>query len=130
MEISYLAPVYNSKLLEEMKDKNVWVKDHIPNFDPQFLIQPMESNSKIKPLIEGLLPNQLANWLDLKLMALTFWRWKKKFKNFDPDKLELTMRSRRGVSKHHPSDFQTKVLAAYQERISKIKIEHESSVHA
>jgi len=40
------------------------------------------------------------------------------------------MRSNRGISKHHPSDFQNKVLTAYKERIEKLNLRHEDSFHA
>ena len=37
------------------------------------------------------------------------------FGDFDDAKFELTMKSRRYVSKHHPNDFQNKVLSKYEE---------------
>jgi hypothetical protein len=43
----------------------------------------------------------------------------KKFGHFNEDKFELTMRSTTGVSKHHPQDFQGKVLNTHEERFRK-----------
>jgi hypothetical protein len=48
-------------------------------------------------------------------MYITMWRWDVKFKHFDRSKFNLTLRSTRNVSKHHPQDFQTTVLQRVEE---------------
>ena len=72
--------------------------------------------------MEFILKGKFGNQLDLFFMRLTFKRWNKKFKHFDSEKFELTMRSNRGISKHHPQDFQNKVLEEYRLRLEKMNI--------
>lgn len=130
VEVSHLIPVYNSAVIQGMKDKNTWIKDHFPNYQSIPFFTPLEGNSIGKRIIESLFVGPLAERLDLLLMKITYKKWTKKFKNFNAEKMELTMRSNRGISKHHPSDYQTKVLNAYQERLEKLNIRHESSIYA
>lgn len=120
VEVSYLLPVYNKPLIDQLKATNTWTKSYFPFFKHPRNIKPVEAFKPIKWLVEKLLNGVLGERLDLFFMRTTYKRWGKKFKHFDPQKLQLTMRSDRGVSKHHPRDFQQKVLAAYQDRIDQI----------
>lgn len=130
VEVNHLIPVYNAALVQKMKSKNAWIQDYFPGYTPQSFFPSFEGNGFVKRMLESLFVGKFAERLDLFLMKITFKRWTRKFKNFDREKLELTMRSNRGISKHHPSDYQTKVLSAYQERIEKLNIENEGSVYA
>jgi len=49
----------------------------------------------------------------IKLFSLTLSIWQKKFKHFNKTDFDLNMRSRKNVSKHHPSGFQQKVLTQW-----------------
>ncbi len=130
IEVSYLIPVYNSGIIGQMKEENNCVKEYFPSFSPPFFFPPIEGQGGFKNTIEALFFDRFADRLDLLLMKLTFKRWEKKFSGFNPEKLELTMRSNRGISKHHPSDYQTKVLDAYSKRIDKLKTKHESPLYS
>ena len=73
---------------------------------------------------------ELGEKLELFFMGITIKRWKKKFSHFDAEKMELTMRSNRGISKHHPSDFQNKVLTEYAKRLKKLNVKDEGIIYA
>jgi hypothetical protein len=128
VEISFLLPIYNAALVQQLKVENNWIKEYFPTFQSPIEVKCYEGGSTLKSIGEQLINFLFPDRLDLFLMKLTYKRWSKKFKHFKPEKLELTMRSNRGVSKHHPKDFQNNVLKAYQERLDKFKIEDESSV--
>ncbi|MBL4670060.1 MAG: hypothetical protein JKY30_12470 [Flavobacteriales bacterium] len=122
IEISYLIPVYNEAIISQLKEKNSWTKDYFPNFHHPFNF-PLKTNSiKGSKIIEIILQDSFADKLDLWLMKKTFKRWENKFKHFNKEKFELTMRTNRGVSKHHPQDFQNRVLADLKERMLKLEI--------
>ncbi len=116
-EIAYLIPVYNADLVESFKSSNSWIKAHYPHFEHPIKRNQYEGNSFLKRGLEFLIFGKLATILDKVFMKLTIKRWDRKFADFDRDKFELTMRSQKGVSKHHPRDFQNKVL----NRISETK---------
>lgn len=122
IEVSYLIPVFNSDTINKLKRQNNWIKTYFPKFEHQIKVEQVKPKVSIKRLIEQLLKGSFGEYLDLLFMRLTYKRWGKKFKHFDPTKFQLTMRSDRGISKHHPQDFQNKVLTAYNERIKKLNL--------
>lgn len=123
IEIAYMLPVYNSPLINKFKDVNVWVKDYFPDFKLTMAIDTIPAEKKCyKNCLERLFWNIYGDRIDLFFMKITFKRWVKKFKHFNASKFELTMRTNRGISKHHPQDFQNKVLKEYQYRLEKLNI--------
>lgn len=129
IEISHLIPVFNKGIFDQLKKENEWTEQFISSFDNTIDHQPLEGNSIGKRAIEFLLNNKIGDYIDLFFMKLTLKKWGKKFPHFSSEKFELTMRTNRGVSKHHPKDFQNKVLREYELRLKKLKI-HESTLHA
>ena len=77
--------------------------------------------SVIKNGIEKLLSNKFGEWLDIRFMRYTYGHWKNKFSEFDAKTVELALRSKRNVSKHHPNNFQEKVLIQMKEKALKYK---------
>jgi hypothetical protein len=129
-EVAFLLPVYNAALFKKFKEVNSWTLNHYSTDQIIVDFNPVTTNSSLKKLLEKLLSSGWADRLDLFFMRLTHKRWQRKFKDFPIDKLELTMRSNRGISKHHPRDFQNKVLNEYHKRIERIKNKNESSLYA
>lgn len=121
-EVTFLAPIYNQKLIDELKKKNSWTKNYLPNFKHPLNLTVMEGDSFIKKSMEFPLKGRLGEYLDLFFMKLTYRQWSKKFKHFDAEKFELTMRTNRGISKHHPRDFQNKVLEQLSTRLNQLGI--------
>lgn len=130
VEVAHLIPVYNSSVINQLKQENSWTQQYFPAFSPQIKSTVHEGKNRFKSIIESIFVGKLGDRLDLFFMNITYKRWMKKFNHFSPEKLELTMRSNRGISKHHPSDFQNRVLKAYQERLIKLKLSNEGSIHA
>lgn len=123
VEVSHLLPVYNLPLIDSFKKKNKWTESFFPGFENPIKTKQFEGNGIIKTTIESMLKGRIGDRLDLFLMRNTYKRWSKKFEHFDADKLELTMRSNRGVSKHHPRDFQNRVLKEFQVRMNQLNIQ-------
>jgi hypothetical protein len=122
IEITYLAPVYNKDLIEKLKEANNWTKSYFPNFKHPLQFDEFEGHNYFKKIIESLFRGNIGDRIDLFFMKVTYNRWKVKFKHFNPEKFELTMRTNRGVSKHHPLDFQNRVIKEYQERLNRFGI--------
>lgn len=122
VEFTYLIPIYNQSLIDNLRETNNWTQAYFPNFNHPIKLNVLEGDTFFKRTIEFILNGSFGNQIDLLLMKITFKRWNKKFKHFDSEKFELTMRSNRGISKHHPQDFQTKVLKKYNMRLEKLNI--------
>lgn len=123
IEVTHLVPAYNVDLISSMKLKNDWTADFVNSFEHPIRVKQAKGKSWLGSFAEFLLKGKMGDKLDLRLMKFTYKKWEKKFKHFDASKFELTMRTNRGVSKHHPRDFQTKVLTKYQERLTQNKVE-------
>lgn len=129
VEIKHLLPVYNFNLISQLKQENLWTNSYFKGATTSLQkIQETKGGSIFKTVLENVISGNFAEKLDLFFMRLTCKRWANKFNNFNTKKLELTMRSNRGVSKHHPSDFQTKVLAEYNKRLDKLTLINEDTV--
>lgn len=128
VELTYLLPVYNQAIFDQFLKCNRWVTEEFSAIKHPIDFKVIEERKK--GIIERLLSGFLGEKLDLFFMNLTIKKWKSKFKNFDQQKMELTMRSNRGISKHHPSDFQTNVLKAYQEKCEQLKSKHEGFIYS
>lgn len=114
-EIVTLIPTYDRGHYEAFMEANRWVEAYRPNFINQRKSPILRGRSTLQLLMEFVLGNAVGNWLDKKCMHLTMKRWERRFGDFHPDDFELTMRSRKYVSKHHPQNFQSRVMAAIRE---------------
>jgi hypothetical protein len=127
VEVAHLIPVYaENALFEQFYAQNKWVQDFLdapaaitktalpadPYYGLNETIQVSNSKKRKEEWLNGKIGASLENWTHKK----TLKRWMRKFGHFNEEKFELTMRSTKGVSKHHPRDFQSKVLDTYQER--------------
>ncbi|WP_027419840.1 hypothetical protein [Crocinitomix catalasitica] len=123
IEITHLLPVYNPELIQQFKQENYWTKTYIANFRHPVKVKELQYKRKLSHIFEWLLKGKTGDKLDLYLMRFTYKKWTKKFKHFDAKKFELTMRTNRGISKHHPRDFQQSVLKEFTKRMEQINSE-------
>ncbi len=123
VEVATLIPVAGA-VFDDFYAQNAWVASYFPQgvrteFETRTPKRPIASRS-----IQSLMNKRFGDWCDKKAMAITFKRWKKKFGEFDREKFDLTMKTRRYVSKHHPNDFQNKVLQRYENLIREYSKKH------
>lgn len=113
VEVATLIPIAG-EVFDAFFEKNQWVASYFP----QGVRTAFETKPSRKPVfsrfVRFLLAKRFGDWCDKKAMAVTFKRWKKKFGDFNDEKFNLTMKTRRYVSKHHPNDFQNKVLTRFE----------------
>ncbi|MFT5822397.1 MAG: hypothetical protein ACI8ZM_003653 [Crocinitomix sp.] len=126
IEIQYLLPVYNHEIISQFRKENNWSAKFINDFERFIDVKEVKGKSWIGRFIQFIFKGKMGDRFDLYLMKFTYKKWEKKFKHFDAAKFDLTMRSNRGVSKHHPRDFQNRVLKEYAERMAKFEFKVES----
>lgn len=115
-EVLTLIPAYNQALFECFLMKNSWVAHYLPQKTAIIKNESQVNNSWIKTTTEVLLNNKMGEIIDDVFMRLTIAKWKRKFKHLAQANFELALRSRKYVSKHHPQNFQSKVLNAIAEK--------------
>ncbi len=113
-----LLPMWGVDYYDDFCRANTWAWQRFPHCARRSTadLPPVETGF-FKKMLESLFSGRLGNWLDQKTMQLTVGFWKRKFRHLDADTFDLALKSRRGVSKHHPLHFQQKVLDRFEENL-------------
>jgi len=136
-EVSFLIPTYNYELYKRFMNANSWSGDFLPNFPlrgEEYLVG--NQTGSLKKLMEKILSGSIGSSLDSYFFRITLKFWKKKFSHFDDSTFDFRLRSRKNVSKHHPSGYQEKILGRYAEgiaaftRTNNILLHAENTLHA
>lgn len=124
-ETVFLLPTYNYPLYEEFRAANPWADAIYANFGLQNARHCDGPNeARTRRWLEALLGGRLGTAFDTWCMKRTLRRWQNKFPDFDTETFEIALRSRKYVSKHHPQQFQRRVLDALEERIQNFESQH------
>ncbi|MBC7777658.1 MAG: nucleotidyltransferase domain-containing protein [Phycisphaerae bacterium] len=116
-----LLPMWGREIYLDFCRANVWAWQRYPHFAQRPTVGiPAYSRGFFKKLLEKMLTGKLGDWLDRKAMRLTVSFWKRKFQAMDSETFDLALKSRRGVSKHHPLHFQQKVLERFEENLRRL----------
>lgn len=120
MELFHLLPVFSEQnTLDDFFKANSWMEYYFPAFQVP-VINNVLSRDATKIRTEKLFAGKWGDMLEGFAHRLTLKRWRKKFAHFNSEKFELTMRSTIGVSKHHPRDFQSRVLLVYSDKLHQL----------
>ncbi|UTW63429.1 nucleotidyltransferase domain-containing protein [bacterium SCSIO 12741] len=117
-ELLTLVPMCDSGCYPEFMEANQWARELYPNFP----LRQVEHNvGSQKPWwsagMKWVLSGFLGEWMDGFFMRLTMNRWKQKFGHFNSGDFDVAMKSRSYVSKHHPRNFQKRVMDAFAEKV-------------
>jgi len=116
-ELTTLIPIYGKTIFNEFIKKNSWALDFYPNrtINTKLLHEDFKKPFWSR-VLETLFNNEFGKKLDNSLKKLTLKKWKSKFKHLNKKDFEIAMKSTNDVSKHHPQDFQSKVIVSLNER--------------
>ena len=117
-ELATLKPLYNAAKLKNLLVANKWVAEFYPNFEIPY-DGTYKSRSTLQRLLELPMSDGYTSKWDGNLMHYFNNVWQTRYSNVEPEKRELLFRTTPYASKIHPSDFQTRVLDAYEERLRK-----------
>ncbi|MGX7667204.1 nucleotidyltransferase domain-containing protein [Flavobacterium pedocola] len=115
-EIRTLIPVKGITVFEDFYKENNWTNHYFreENFKSN------EITEIDKPIIilgiESLLRIPFWSTLDNGLRKLTLLKWKSKFKTMQLEDFKIALKSTKNISKHHPSNFQKRVIVALNEK--------------
>lgn len=123
-ELITLIPICDTGINGQFNNDNKWVDKFYPNTEFRKSLLGEINKKPFSRFLESLLFPFISKWLDKLTMRLTLNVWKKKFGNFEPKDFDLALKSRKYVSKHHPQNFQKKVLTEYKERIAEFEDKH------
>lgn len=124
-ETVFLLPTYNYDLYRQFRAANTWAEAHYQNFGLQSEAHVAGLNKAwFRRSLEALWGGKMGTRLDTWCMKRTMKRWDQKFGDFDAESFEIALRSRKYVSKHHPQQFQKRVLDGLQQRIQNFEERH------
>ncbi|HAD11142.1 MAG TPA: nucleotidyltransferase [Saprospirales bacterium] len=113
-----LMPVWGNEGYMDFCRINQWAKGYYPYFPERSTENaPGYSRNLIKKVLEWVWRGAWGNRLDQKAMEITIDHWKRKFKHMDAETFDLALKSRKGISKHHPLHFQQKVLEQFEQNL-------------
>jgi predicted nucleotidyltransferase len=123
-EIATLIPTYGKDIFHDFVNKNNWVYDYYPNFKMESENTKTISKNLVSRSIEKALNKKLGNKLERFFMKITIKKWNDRFHHLSKEDFEIAFKSSENVSKHHPSNFQKKVLDLLNEKYEKIEKKH------
>lgn len=124
-EIVTILPMVGEKLYSKFMNENKWVFDFFPN--AKIKEEKNITKPKNKGVWELVLNTKLGDFIDSYFMKLTLKRWQKKFKQFTPEEFNLVLKTNKRTSKHHPSNFQEKVLTNYALKLNEVLAKNDLS---
>lgn len=117
MELVTLLPMVNAPLYDEMISKNEWLRSYYNTITDKFLQPITLKRSWFQRLFEPILNTKIGDVLDDFFMKLTLNRWKRRFGTMSQADFDVALQTSKTVSKHHPSNFQKKVLHDFDTRM-------------
>ena len=119
-ELKTLIPMQGKQTFEKFYNKNTWVKGYFSKFEIN-----LESVAEIKKTlltkaIEFFLNSSFGNAVDYLFKLITLRKWKSKFNFLSEDDFKIALKSTKNISKHHPSNFQKKVILSLNDKLEEV----------
>lgn len=123
-EIKTLIPFQGKSVFATFYNKNSWVSDIFGEFKPKLDATPEISKPAAVRILERILDSWSGNLLDNCFKKITVTFWKMKFKEMAHDDFKIALKSTKNISKHHPLNFQKKVIGTLNQKYEEIKKNH------
>jgi hypothetical protein len=124
-EIAWLRPVTGERLLAAFERANGWVRRFLPNRpDPPISTADDRRPAVVSRAVETLLANPLGDALEATAHRMMRWRNRRRYGGGLLERYDQAMRATTSHSKHHPQDFQGKVMKRYTEALAAFEREH------
>lgn len=123
-EVLTLVPTFGGNVCKRFFRANTWANGMLPNIAEPTVAGIPEREGPIKRLLERGFRNGLGDEFDEWCMLRTLRHWRGKFAELDRREFDLALRTRKYVSKHHPRNFQRRVLDGYRARLDRFAAAH------
>lgn len=121
-EMATLIPMTgNSDLVSHFFNQNEWVNAYYPNFEMKTPLFEIKVENGFKRFLEKTLDILGASLWDNAGRWLTTSFWKMKFNEMPKEDFQVALKSNKHVSKHHPLQFQKRVLKSLNEKIAQFE---------
>lgn len=129
-EIATMIPVFGNHVKKSFFESNQWIQEFFPKFEIDVQEDvPYNKTGTLKRFIEFILSGKLGDKLDAHFMKATMKHWSKKFgEQFTEEEFLLSFKSSKNTSKHHPQNFQKKVLNEFNKKLNEIENQHQIKI--
>jgi len=123
-EIKTLIPFQGKDTLEAFYRKNEWISNIFGPFAPDLASVPNITKPGLSKVAENVFDNRFGDFVDRMFKKITVRFWEIKFRNMRAEDFKIALKSTRSVSKHHPMNFQKKVIMALNEKYDELHKNH------
>lgn len=123
-EIKTLIPFQGKDALEIFYQKNQWVSELFGSYAPNLETVPNIQKPLLSKAIEMIFTNRLGNLIDGLFKKITLRFWLVKFRKMNRDDFRIALKSTKDISKHHPLNFQKKVILSLNEKYEELRRKH------
>ena len=120
-ELKTLIPMQGKVIFEQFYIKNKWVSDYFSKFCPNTNAILDTKKPMLTKVLEFVFDTKIGNHFDFTFKKITLQKWKSKFDYLTEKDFEIALKSTKNISKHHPSNFQKKVLLALNSKIEEVQ---------
>lgn len=120
-ELITLIPLHGKTNFEQFYEKNIWVKNYFKNFETNIFNLPEIKKNLIVSNLEYALNGKFGDTMDYFFRRVTLKKWQMKFDYLSDEDFKIALKSTKNISKHHPSNFQKKVILSLNERLSEVQ---------
>ena len=125
-ELTTLLPMFGNGSFHKFYDKNKWVESYLPNKTVTDGLSKLNLVKKptVTKITEYFLDSKMGDWLDAVFLRITYHKWKIKFNHLEERQFNVAMKSTKNISKHHPLNFQHKVIDRLNTRYDELREKH------
>ena len=120
-ELKTLIPMQGKEVFGQFYKENSWLNSYFSKFEPQINTIKDYRKPVISRLLETIFETGIGNPTDAVLKLITLKKWKSKFQYMNEDDFKIALKTTKTVSKHHPSNFQKKVILSLNTKLEEVQ---------
>lgn len=121
-ELKTMIPMQGQEIFQQFYQKNEWVTDYFSKFDVDINQIPSIKKPVISNGIEFICNTKFGDSIDYLFKIITLRKWKAKFDYLTDEDFKIALKSTKNISKHHPSNFQKKVITALNTKLEEVQM--------
>ncbi len=123
-EIRTLIPFVGKDVFTNFYKSNEWVNDIFGSFMPELNNITEVEKPLLSRILQALMSTFIGSFADSAFKNVTVSFWRKKFSNMASADFKIALKSTKDVSKHHPKNFQKKVILTLNEKYDELRQKH------
>ena len=120
-ELKTLIPLQGQEIFEDFYKNNNWITDYFSKFKTDLSQVPSIEKPFFTKNIEFVLDTNFGNKIDHAFKSITLRKWKAKFDYLSDEDFKIALKSTKNISKHHPSNFQKKVILSLNSKLEEVQ---------